>query len=62
VKNVQIPYSNNKIIEDPELGIQKPLINWEDYKNRRYKYQDSSNTDKHGLLKNKYWMPKDFKM
>lgn len=62
MKNVQIPYSNNKIIEDPELGIQKPLINWEDYKNRRYKYQDSSNTDKHGLLKNKYWMPKDFKM
>jgi hypothetical protein len=59
---VQIPYSNNKIIEDPDLGIQKPLINWEDYKNRRYKYQDSSNTDKHGLLKNKYWMPKDFKM
>lgn len=59
---MQIPYSNNKIIEDPELGIQKPLINWEDYKNRRYKYQDSSNTDKHGLLKNKYWMPKDFKM
>lgn len=62
MKNVQIPYSNNKIIEDPDLGIQKPLINWEDYKNRRYKYQDSSNTDKHGLLKNKYWMPKDFKM
>jgi hypothetical protein len=62
VKNVQISYSNNKIIEDPDLGIQKPLINWEDYKNRRYKYQDSSNTGKHGLLKSKYWMPKDFKM
>ena len=59
---MQIPYSNNKIIEDPDLGNQKPLINWEDYKNRRYKYQDSSNTDKHGLLKNKYWMPKGFKM
>jgi hypothetical protein len=58
---VQIPYSNNKIIEDPDLGNQKPLINWEDYKNRRYKYQDS-NTGKPGLLKNKYWMPKDFKM
>jgi uncharacterized membrane protein YfhO len=62
VKNVQIPYSNNKVVEDSELGIQKPLINWEQYENRRYKYQDNSNTGKHGLLKNKYWMPKDFKM
>jgi hypothetical protein len=51
----------NKVVEDP-IRIQKPLINWEQYENRRYKYQDSSNTGKHGLLKNKYWMPKDFKM
>jgi hypothetical protein len=51
VKNVQIPYSKNKVVEDPELGIQKPLINWEDYENE---IQYNGNTGKHGLLKNKY--------
>jgi hypothetical protein len=50
----------NKVVEDPELEFRNHLSTGN--KNRRYKYQDNSNTGKHGLLKNKYWMPKDFKM
>jgi hypothetical protein len=42
----------NKVVEDPELEFRNHLSTGNS-KNRRYKYQDNSNTGKHGLLKNK---------
>jgi hypothetical protein len=60
VKNVDSLFEN-KVVEDPELEFRNHLSTGNSMKTGD-KYQDNSNTGKHGLLKNKYWMPKDFKM
>lgn len=60
VKNVPISYSKNKVVDNPESGIQKPFFNWEDYKIMRQKYRDGYSTGKEGLVENKYWIPEDF--
>jgi len=59
---VNFDYTKHKDIENPELGIQKPLFNWENYNRMRIKYRDSVNTNAYGISKNKYWTPKDFKI